>query len=63
MPSVYVAPLASTAPIFATAGLSLEEMRDYVRRRRPATTAEALRMLRDAYPAAPLRLRVAACES
>lgn len=44
------------------AGVDLDAMRDLIQRRRPATTAEALRMLREAYPTAPLRLRIAACE-
>lgn len=42
-------------------GFAVEEMRALLSRRRPATTAEALRMLREAYPASPLRLRIAAC--
>lgn len=61
MPQPYAA-YQITPPIFAGSGLGVEDMRDLLRRKRPATTAEALRLLREAYPTSPLRLRIAACE-
>jgi hypothetical protein len=39
----------------------VQDMRAFLARLRPQSTAEALRLLRNAYPDAPLSLRVAAC--
>ena len=40
---------------------SVADMRAFLARTRPQTPSEALRLLRAAYPDAPLGLRVAAC--
>ncbi|GLK57790.1 hypothetical protein JOD31_003250 [Methylopila capsulata] len=63
MPSAYASGSVSGAAHPAVvAAMNLDDMRAFLQRSRPATTAEALRLLRGAFPAAPLRLRVAACE-
>lgn len=40
---------------------AISDMRAFLARSRPQTPAEALRLLRNAYPEAPLSLRVIAC--
>ncbi|WP_020185737.1 hypothetical protein [Methylopila sp. 73B] len=62
MPSAYASGSVSGAAPAVVSALNLDDMRAFLQRSRPATTAEALRLLRGAFPAAPLRLRVAACE-
>lgn len=40
---------------------ALGDMRDFLSRAKPQTPSDALRLLRNAYPDAPLSLRVTAC--
>lgn len=63
MPPVALAlePLATVA-LAATVGQTLDAMRAHLATSHPGTTAEALRLLRDRFPAVPLRLRILACE-
>lgn len=55
-------PFAPPAFAAVSSAFGVDEMRALLRRKRPATAAEALRLLREAYPASPLRLRIAACK-
>lgn len=54
-------PHVTPGPLASRKELSIAEMRAYLGRSRPQSAAEALRLLRAAYPEAPLSLRVSAC--
>ncbi|MFD1333352.1 hypothetical protein ACFQ4O_15240 [Methylopila musalis] len=64
MPPVALAlePRAAVAIVTAV-GETLDAMRAHLASNRPASTSEALRLLRDQFPAVPLRLRILACEA
>lgn len=64
MPSAALAPIhAPTPPVPGAPDLdrAVADMRAFLVRVRPQSQAESLRMLRNAYPQAPLSVRVAAC--
>lgn len=50
-----------SGPLASAQGRALSDMRAYLSRAKPQSPSEALRLLRNAYPDAPLSLRVAAC--
>ncbi len=53
--------VVSRAAFSAEQDWEISDMRAFLARVRPQSTAEALRLLRNAYPEAPLGHRVAAC--
>jgi|GEM_PF-6033287 len=64
MPSAaaaFQAPSKKLPQVLSEPETSVADMRAFLARTRPQTPSEALRLLRGAYPDAPLGLRVAAC--
>lgn len=54
-------PSTEFGPTLIPQGSSIDEMRAFLVRARPGSAADALRLLRAAFPDAPLAERVAAC--
>lgn len=61
VPAPVKSPSAGFGPTLIPQASSVDEMRAFLARARPGSAADALRLLRAAFPDAPLAERVAAC--
>jgi hypothetical protein len=59
--AVALAPAPKAGVLASSQARTIADMRSFLARRAPQSMSESLRLLRSAYPDAPLSLRVAAC--
>jgi hypothetical protein len=59
--AVALTPVQQAGVLASSQTRAIADMRSFLARRAPQSMSEALRLLRSAYPDAPLSLRVAAC--